>query len=51
MQPMASVSGVGGGLRVCKLTPKSFDLVKIRAKSVEIWTKYVKAFVKTLDVH
>jgi len=28
--------------RVCKRTPKSFDLVKIMAKSVELWAKSVK---------
>jgi len=38
-------------------TPKSFDLVKIRAKSlniwekyVEIWAKYEKTFAKSLYV-
>jgi len=34
-----------------KRIPKRFDLVKIRAKSVEIWAKCVKTFAKSLDVH
>jgi len=28
--------------------PQKFDLLKIRAKSVEIWTKCVKTFAKSL---
>jgi len=43
--------------RGCKRTPKSFDLVKIRAKflkirakSVEIWSQCVKTFANSLDV-
>jgi len=43
--------------RGCKRTPKSFDLVKIREKSlkirekfVEIWTKSLKAFTKSLKM-
>jgi len=33
-------SGVGGREQGYKRTPKSFDLVKIRAKPVEIWVKW-----------
>jgi len=43
--------------RVCKCNPKSFDLVKIRTKSLkiraksrEIWAKYVETFVKFLKI-
>ena len=45
------------GCRVCKRTPKSFDLVKIREKflkirviTMEIWVKCVKTFAKLLYV-
>ena len=34
----------------CNRTPKTFDLVKIHAKSVEIWAKFVKTFAKSLYV-
>jgi len=30
--------------------PKTFDLVKVRVKSVEIWAKCVKTFAKSLHV-
>jgi len=40
-------SGVGGG--GCKRTQKSFDLSKIRAKSVKIRAKAMKMFGKYLD--
>jgi len=30
--------------------PKFFDLVKIRAKSLEIWAKSVKTFAKSLKI-
>jgi len=43
--------------RGCYRTPKTFDLLKIRAKSlkmwaksVEIWAKFVKTFGKSLYV-
>ena len=38
------------GRRECNHTPKSFDLMKIREKSVDIWAKYVKTFAKSLYV-
>ena len=38
------------GCRWCKLTPKSFDLMEIWAKSVEIWGKSVKTFTKSLKI-
>ena len=38
------------GCRGCKRTLKSFDLVKIREKSVEIWAKSLKTFTKSLKI-
>ena len=38
--------GAGGWKRI----PKSSDLVKIRAKSMEIWAKSVKTFAKSLRI-
>jgi len=38
------------GCRECNRTPKTFNLVKIPTKSVEIWAKYVKTFAKLLYV-
>jgi len=38
------------GCRGCKSTPKSFDLVKIPKKSVEIWAKSLKTFTKSLKI-
>ena len=38
------------GCRECKRIPRSFDLLKIRAKSVEIWTKSVKTFTNALKI-
>jgi len=35
------------GCRGCKRTRKSFDLVKIRVKSVEFWEKSLKTFKKS----
>ena len=34
----------------CKRAPKSFGLVKIRKKSVEIWAKSLKTFTKSLKI-
>jgi len=39
---MCPSTGAGGGGAGCKHTPKSFDLVKIRAKSLKIRDKYVE---------
>jgi len=36
--------------RVCMHIPKSFDLSKIREKSVKIWTKSVKMLAKYLKI-
>jgi len=48
-----SLAGEGGGGQGGKRTPKSFDLVKIRAKffkilaeSVKFWAKSLKVFTK-----
>jgi len=38
------------GWRGCKRIPKTSDLVKIRAKSMEIWAKCGDTFVKSLFV-
>jgi len=38
------------GCRRCKRTPKSFDLLKIRAKSLKIWAKSVKIWAKSLKI-
>ena len=38
------------GSRGCKRNPKSFDLVKIREKSLEIWAKSLKIFTKSLKI-
>jgi len=38
------------GCRECKRTPKSFDLVKIREKSLKIWANVWKNFEKSFDV-
>ena len=35
------------GCRGCKRTPKSFDLLKIWAKSLKIWAKSLKIWAKT----
>jgi len=35
---------------VCKRTAKTFDLVKIRAKSVEIWAKCANTLAKSLYI-
>jgi len=34
----------------CGVTPKSFDLSKIRAKSAKIWAKFMKMFPKFLKI-
>jgi len=39
------------GVQGCKCTPKCFDLVKIRAKSVEVCAKFVKTFIKPLKIY
>jgi len=41
-------SGVGG--RGCKRIPKSFDLLKIRAKSLKIWAISLKIQTKSLNI-
>jgi len=43
-------TALGGrrGCRGCNRIPKTFDLVKIREKSVEIWAKFVKKCAKSL---
>jgi len=38
------------GCRGCRCTLKSFDLVKILEKSVEIWAKSLKTFTKSLKI-
>jgi len=38
------------GVQRCKFTLKSFELMKIREKYLEIWAKSVKAFVKSLKI-
>jgi len=46
---ISSSTGVGGR-GASKRTPKTFDLVKIRYKTVDIWAKCVKTFAKSLYV-
>jgi len=41
---------VGGEVQGCKGTPKSFDLVKLREKSRDVWAKYVITFAKSLKI-
>jgi len=38
------------GCRGCKRTPKSFDLLKIQAKSLKIWAKSLKIWAKSLKI-
>jgi len=38
------------GCRGCKRIPKSFDLLKIQAKFLEIWEKSLKIWEKSLKV-
>jgi len=38
------------GCSGCNRTPKRFDIVKIQAKSGEIWAKSVKIFAKSLKI-
>ena len=38
------------GCRKCKHTPKSFDLLKILAKSFKIWAKSLKTFTNSVKV-